>query len=389
MPHLLVTIIAQDDDLRAILKVQVDDSAIARAMAEFSAYPVSTSDPLIRRIQVSTPDVVLLDVPSADPSSALHAIELLHAELPNLPVFALGDMSQPQIIVAAMRSGAREFLEKPTRSGQLLEAFARLTSAQRKSKSSGKRGRIYTVLNAKGGCGATTVAVNTALSIQGGDAQTAIVDLAPIGHAALHLNLKPAFTVRDALLNLHRLDGSLLQSYMTRHESGVHLLAGAAAPLDLDSPSSQLAALFDHLVSHYSHVLVDLSNRLDGVTRVLCDLSESVVLVAQTDVTSLWSAAKVQQIMSDGASREKFMLVLNRFRKIPGFRDSEAESLTHSKLLWKLPNHYPAVSSSIDRGFPVSQQNHSEIARSFTGLANALKGSEQPARSGWSLFKLA
>lgn len=389
MTHLSVTIITQDDESRAILKVQVEDTAVARAMAEFSAYPVTASDPLMRRIQTSAPDVVLLEIPSTDPAQALQAIELLHAEMPNLPVFAIGEMKQPQVIVTAMRGGAREFLEKPTRSGQLLEAFARLTSAQRKVKNNSKRGRIYTVLNAKGGSGATTVAINTALSLQGGEGRTALVDLAPIGHAALHLNLRPVFTVRDALQNLHRLDGSLLESYMTRHESGLHLLAGSTVPLELDAPTAQLARLFDHLVNHYSEVLVDVSNRLDPLTRVSCDLSESVLLVAQADVTSLWSAAKVQQTMSDLAGREKFRLVLNRFRKIPGFRDSEAESLTHAKLLWKLPNHYPLVSSAIDRGLPVSQQNHSEIARSFTGLANALRGDEQPSRSAWSVFKLA
>ena len=45
----------------------------------------------------------------------------------------------------------------------------------------------------KGGNGATTVAVNLALALQSAYGQTALVDLAPLGHAALHMNLKPVF----------------------------------------------------------------------------------------------------------------------------------------------------------------------------------------------------
>ena len=80
--------------------------------------------------------------------------------------------------------------------------------------------------------------------------------------------------------------------------------------------------------------------------------------------------------------------MLNRFRKIPGFNEDDAEQATGTKLLWKIPNHYVAVSNSIDRGVPVIQQNHSEVARSFSGLAAALTEADDAGkRVNWSLFK--
>jgi Flp pilus assembly CpaE family ATPase len=79
---------------------------------------------------------------------------------------------------------------------------------------------------------------------------------------------------------------------------------------------------------------------------------------------------------------------LNRFRKIPGFSESDAEAATGAKLLWKIPNQYFAVSSAIDRGTPLMEQNHTEIARSFAGLAQKLtENDEQVKRAAWSLFK--
>jgi pilus assembly protein CpaE len=339
-------------------------------------------------VQNASPDVVLVDIPVDSPSAALRAIEMFHQEVPGCAIFAVGAMSQPQVIVNAMRAGAREYIERPTTTTELLEAFVRLTAAQRKKPNEGQRGKVFTVINAKGGTGATTVAVNVALALQASHGNVALVDLAPLGHVSLHLNLKPLFTVADAVRNLHRLDSSLLESFMTRHPDGLQLLAGTSTPGAVEPSSAEFARLFDMLVSHYRYVVVDASTRLDGATRLVCNLSECVLLVAHTDVASLWSAARVLQYLGESGGRDRVKLVLNRFRKIPGFSESDAESATGAKLLWKIPNQYFAVSSAIDRGIPVLQQNHSEIARSFTGLAAALTQDEaESKRSSWSLFK--
>jgi pilus assembly protein CpaE len=287
-----------------------------------------------------------------------------------------------------MRAGAREFIERPTTTTDLLEAFVRLTTQQRKSKREGSRGKMFTVVNAKGGSGATTVAVNLALALQASHHQVALIDLAPLGHTALHLNVKPVFTVSDAIRNLHRLDSSLLESFMTRHADGLQLLAGATAPTAVEPSTAEFARLFDMLVSHYRYVVVDASGRLDGATRLVSNLSETVLLVAHTDVASLWSAARILQYLSETGGRERVRLVLNRFRKIPGFTESDAEAAAGAKLLWKVPNHYFAVSTAIDRGIPLMQQNHTEIARSFSGLASLLtQNDDETKRTAWSLFK--
>ncbi|HLK32745.1 MAG TPA: AAA family ATPase [Terriglobales bacterium] len=389
MAELAVVILATDDEQRSVLQVLVDGTNVARTVHNCPAFPVAATDPLLRRIQGVTPDVLMVDIPNDNPTAAIRAIETLRAEVANAAVFAVGSMSQPQVIVNAMRAGAREFIERPTTTTALLEAFVRLTAAQRKAHGdSGRRGKVFTVVNAKGGTGATTVAVNTALSLQSSHSSVALVDLAPLGHAALHLNVKPLFTIADALRNLHRMDGSLLESFMTRHPDGLHLLAGTSTPTSIEPTTSEFAALFDILVSHYRYIVVDTSTRLDAATRLVCNLSEYVLLVAHTDVASLWSAARVLQYLGESGGRDRVRLVLNRFRKIPGFSESDAEAATGVKLLWKIPNQYVAVSNSIDRGVPVIQQNHSEVARSFTGLAATLtEADESGKRTGWSLFK--
>ena len=388
MPELSVVIVATDNEQRAVLQVLVDGTSVARTVHTCASFPVAASDPVTRRVHAANPDVTLVDIPADNPTLAMRAIELLHQEMPEAAIFAIGNLNQPQIIVNAMRAGAREFIERPTNTTDMLEAFVRLTTAQRRGGQEGIRGKVFSIINAKGGNGATTVAVNLALALQSAYGQTALVDLAPLGHAALHMNLKPVFNVADATRNLHRMDASLLESFMTRHSGGLQLLAGTNVPAAADPSTAEFVRLFDMLVTHYRYVVVDASSRFDAASRLIASLSETVLLVACSDVASLWSAARVQQYLGETGSRERFRLVLNRFRKVPGFSEADAEAAVGAKLIWRIPNQYFAISGAIDRGTPVMDQRNSEIARCFAGLAQELTRNDADVkRATWSLFK--
>jgi pilus assembly protein CpaE len=387
MPELSVAVFATDNDQRAVLQVLVDGTSVARTVCSHAGLPLAATDSVIRKTQAFSPNVILVDIPSEGSTAALRAIELLHQELPDSAVFAVGSMIQPQLIVNAMRSGAREYIERPTTTTDLLEAFVRLTSTRRKPGREGSRGKILTIVNAKGGSGATTVAVNLALALQAVHT-TALVDLAPLGHCALHLNLKAAFTISDAIGNLHRLDSSLLDSFMIRHSGGLQVLAGPAAPSPVEPSVSDFARLFDTIAGLFRYIVVDASSRLDSATRLVSTLSERILLVAHADVASLWSAGRVAQYLGESGSRDRFALVLNRYRKVAGFNETETEAAIGAPVLWRIPNQYFAVSTAIDRGVPLMQQGNTEIARSISGLAEYLtKDDLDTKRTAWSLFK--
>jgi pilus assembly protein CpaE len=388
MPELSVAVFATDNDQRAVLQVLVDGTNVARTVCSNASLPSAANDPVIRKTLAFSPNVVLLDIAADGVAPALRAVELLRQEIPDAAVFVVGPMTQPQLIVNAMRAGVREFIERPPTTTDLLEAFVRLTSTRRKPGREGTRGKVFTVVNAKGGSGATTVAVNLALALQTINHSTALVDLAPLGHCALHLNLKPAFTVSDAIANLHRLDSSLLDSFMARHDKGLQVLAGAVAPAVIEPSASDFAHLFDTMAGLFHYIVVDASSRLDSATRLVSNLSTKVLLIAHADVASLWGAGRVAQYLGESGSRDRFALVLNRYRKVTGFNETETEAAIGAPVLWRIPNQYFAVSTAIDRGVPLMQQGNTEISRSISGLAEYLtKDDLEVKRTAWSLFK--
>jgi pilus assembly protein CpaE len=390
MPELSVAIFATDSDQRAVLQVLVDGTSVARTVCSHAVLPVAVTDSAIHKTQAFSPDVILVDVPGEAGGVPLRALELLHQEIPRAAVFAIGPMTQPQLIVNAMRAGVREYIERPPTTNDLLEAFVRLTATRRQPGRESRRGKVFTIINAKGGSGATTVAVNLAIALQSIHHETALVDLAPLGHCALHLNLKPAFTISDAISNLHRLDIALLESFMARHDHGLHVLAGAPAPTAIEPSASDFARLFDMMAGRFHYIVVDGSSRLDGATRLASNLSEKILLVAHADVASLWGAGKVAQYLGETGARDRFGLVLNRYRKVAGFDEAETEVAIGAPVLWRIPNQYFAVSTAIDRGVPIMQAGNSEMSRSISGLAHLLtKDDPEVKRTAWSLFKTA
>ena len=385
-----VAILATDaferDSLQGLIDSGFAATNMARTIAAFDRLPMGSGDKIVCQLQELKPRVVLLSISPRSYALGLRAIQLVRQKLPGSAVFVLGDTSQRQLIVQAMRAGAAEFFESSPSAETLLEGFSRLPAEPIVEPNDGTHGRIVTVVNAKGGCGATTVAVNLAVALQEEHGSTVVVDLAPIGHIALHLNVRPRFGLLDALENLHRVDRSFLEGLMTPCANGVHLLAGTEAPIEMAASEVDIRRLFQPLAAYYQYVVVDASSRLDPVVRTVCDLSDIVLLVAEAGtVALLWSAARVRNYLTGGKPSDKVRLILNRFRNTLEFSEADAEAASDAKLLARIPSQGPAVGRSVDKGLPVALQENSEVGRAFQELAAVLASSRRSMREKTTL----
>jgi len=386
MHGIAVALLSEDREQLTALESRLEATRLGRVVFSHVGFPTGSTDSILRQLQESRAEVVVVDVSSRDAQRAVRAIELIKTTTLQIAIFASGEMTQPAAIVASMRAGAGEYIDSSAGSDALLEALTRYTSSRARALGTAGRARVFTFLSAKGGAGCTTAAVNTALALQQAHGDVVLLDFAPIGHAALHLNLRPQFGVLDALQNLHRMDVSLLDGLMTTTNEGLHLLAGPQQPYPTEPTPGELARLFDLVVNHYRFVVVDASSRLDPTTKLLSELSNAVLVVAQTDVVSLWSAGRIHNFLEEGTGRDRLRIVLNRYKKIPGFTVEDVQQVTNCKVLWKVPNAYQAISPSIDHGTPVVLQEGPEISRSYRALADTLAQASPDSNGGPDLI---
>jgi len=118
-------------------------------------------------------------------------------------------------------------------------------------------------LPSAGGVGNTTLAMETALQLtqgkQGKGRRVCLVDLDfQTSHVCDYLDIEPRLQIAEIAANPERLDAQLFDIFVSRHASGLHVLAAPRSKLEgamIDMMA--LDALFDMVASRYDTILID------------------------------------------------------------------------------------------------------------------------------------
>ena len=155
MPENILIIDDQPEMLR-LLGMTLEKRGFQISVAQSAAAALA-------RIQVSKPDLIILDVMLPD----ISGIELCgqlrgQPETAEIPILMLSALGQVPDKVAGLKSGADEYLVKPIDAAELVARVDGLLERVRRLKvpPAAPAAKIVTFLGAKGGVGTTTTAVN-------------------------------------------------------------------------------------------------------------------------------------------------------------------------------------------------------------------------------------
>jgi pilus assembly protein CpaE len=345
------------------------------------------------RVEGAAPDVFVVDI-RADASSGMAAIERLRAGHGNIAIFAIAASAEPDLILQAMRAGANEFFPwnpggQSQASRSMEESFhgaVRRTAARRDAASAGTRQPCVTnvFLGAKGGAGTTTVSVNCAVELARlSKRPTIVVDLKPcLGEVALFLGVRPRFTVLDAIENLHRLDKDFLKELVSKHKSGLDILAASE---QFDRPNAQDAGAIEELLRvlarMYEYVVIDVGNMINSCAIAALYAAETVFLVTNPDVPSIRNAQRlVDRVRQVGAGSERVKILLNRVSDQHLIAPKQIETALGYSIHHAFTSDYRTVSTALNSGVPLSLSNHSELAAQFDSFTRQLLGQAADAK---------
>ena len=299
-------------------------------------------------------DAVLLDVDN-NPDYFFKIAEALSAE-PRIYIMAATKKSDMKQAVRFMRIGVREFFTLPVDAAEITAALNR--AADRPNAPPSKPvGKLFVFLGAKGGVGVTTLAANFALSLaQQSDKKTLVIDLGlPLGDVAINLGTATDFSVINALADPLRLDANFLETIVTKHDSGLHILG---APTEFPEMQPTVEA-FDKLLTvtrfQYEYVVVDAGSRVDLFSTALFEQSTTIYLVTQVGITELRNAHRL--ITRYFASRGRALqVVLNRYtQRALLFDDGQISKTITRDIDWKLPDDYAAARRVRESATPLAQ----------------------------------
>jgi pilus assembly protein CpaE len=255
-----------------------------------------------------------------------------------------------------------DFLVKPITTADLVRSCIR--ALQGPGREENTESQIYSFMPAAGGVGTTTLALQTAFQLHHSvtrGASTCVVDLNfQQGACAEYLDLEPRFDIAEIENQPERLDRQLLDVMLSKHASGLCVLAAPTKPSEMRSFNTDVVVRMLDLVSAYfDNVVIDMPRTWFPWTETVLLGSNKLYIVAEMTVPCLRHTQRLIQAVYETVGKEvKPNVIVNRFEQKKfdsGIRQADVQEILGEHFVGGISNNYKLVREAVDRGVPLQE----------------------------------
>lgn len=396
-------------DSRGIVIVDQDDDFLndTKRLFDGRVPTASTLAEVARHVEGGEIDLVIVGPSHAHDEGTVEASSLLELDS-GLGVVLVANTITAPLLKSALRAGLTDVIEAPLTIEKVDEAIGQIDrmASRRRGGTSGatatpaepfqqipEEGTVITVMSAKGGSGKTVFATNLAMLLarNGRPEDVVMVDGdLQFGDVCLVLQLEPKFTVVNAAHDLGSLDEQMLESILTKHPSGMRVLAAPMEPAFADEISTAaMTEIVERLRSMFRYVVIDTASLLDELLLSLLERADKVLFIVDMDLPSVKNAKlalETLRLLKFPAS--KIELVLNRSNAKARLDEKEIERSLKMKISATVPSD-GIVPASVNEGRPVVESApKSKVAKGFESIHRLVAGtapdtSEKSAKRRW------
>lgn len=377
---LRLAIVDPNDSTRNALKTMLLGMDTVWLEAECSRYEFFADV-----ISQTHPDIGVVALDS-NTAKGLELVERLGQASPDCAIIVIASTTDGQVILQAMRAGAKEFLSLPLKLQDVLDALGRISERKfGKGESKARGSTVIAVAGATGGVGTTSLSVNLGCALAKDPKKSvALIDLdLCLGDADVFLDSIPDYTLVDVSQNVSRLDFSLLKRSLTKHSSGLYLLP---RPVQMEDMSlitpDDLQRVIGLMKATFSHLVIDLSKGYTANDMVALQMANHILLVTQLDLPCLRNVVRLLTSFKENKElSEKIKIVINRAGLDTGaITLKKAQETIGREIFWQIPNDYRTMVEVRNNGVPlVEQAPKAAVTQSVLGLAEALTGTKKDA----------
>jgi pilus assembly protein CpaE len=316
------------------------------------------------------PALLLVDLNPQD-SGDMSALErVMSQRAGGLPVIVISDQLSENSARDFMRLNVSDWCPKTDLENGLLLACERALQTQQAQSKSGEAA-FYVFMPAMGGAGNTTLAIQSAFLMARKHKQFQTTCLIALdfqnGSIADYLDLTPNLKLDEISTEPERLDEQLLEVMLSRHESGIAVLAAENSLRDFGSISQDLITnMLEMASAKFDNVVIDMPRVwLPWSLDVLLGCDKAYVVTEMT-VPGLRHASRIIDSIKEKSEDEIDISVLvNRCRQrligggVNTLRRSDAEEMLSNRLGGFVHEDYRLVREAIDRGVPLYEVNKS------------------------------
>jgi MinD-like ATPase involved in chromosome partitioning or flagellar assembly len=336
---------------------------------QFPSYPPALDD--VAGLLKLSFDVILVEADS-NPDYAAQIVETICSR-DSATVMAYAWSAKQELTERFKKAGAKEYLEAPFEFS-VPSALERAADARYAKINPAKswEAKLLVFLGAKGGSGTTTLACGYAIALARESRQrTLLIDLGlPLGDAALNLGLAGQYSTEDAFKDPDQMDPSLLEALVTKHASGVEVLAAPSTVPEHEPSNDAIDKLMKIARKVYTNVIVDVGSRVDLMDTTLFTEAYRIYLVSQPSISDLRNA---QRLMSRYFNEEgrRLEIVVNRLEAGARVTEEQMASTLGKPVRWKVPSDHDAVHNL--QSAPASASDRDSVfSRSMLEMAGSI-----------------
>ncbi len=297
-------------------------------------------------------------------------------------VVVVSQTKDSDLILRAMRSGAREFVVDSD-----VDEIQMAVRAQAVNLEAHPDGSVITVFPAKGGVGSTMIATNLAGALQRKGLRVCLVDLDfHLGDVVSFMDISGSYSISDLLSNLARLDRDLLETSITKHSSGVAVLAQSSGRMEESEhiAPADIGKLLGILRQHYDRVIVDGVRGFDEMALATLDASQVLLMVLTQDVPAVRNAQRCIDLFGRlGYDQQKVKLILNRYQKASKITLEVISDTLKVPVAHTIANDFVSIIDAINRGvLLVEAAPRAKLTQDISDLVSVVSGEtvEEKAR---------
>lgn len=329
---------------------------------------------------------------TSDFQSGFDAVRSLTSQYPDTVVLAVLPDASIEGLRGALGAGATDVLTLPLSIADLNKAFLRAHQVHEERAATGSvDGEIFVIYGARGGLGATTLAVNLAVRIAAlTNQKTAIADLdLQRGDVATFLNLASGQSFASFAQAIGEIDDAFLQGVLTRHPTNIHALV---APADIEEAGlvgrQHVARALDALRTRFRYIVVDTPRAITDVSIQAFEMATKTIILADLTIPGVRAAQRSLELLSRlEVPAEKVDLVVLE----PVGNELKAEDAARAvgrKPSLTLPRDAAAATEAMNAGMPIDSGRGSPLSSVIGNIASALTGVAPVAEKSGGLRRL-
>lgn len=372
-----------DPESRSMIESVVDAMLIPHAKVERGTAREATE--AVRKAE-NSPHTLLVDVDDSEmPLSEIEA--LADVCEPSVQVIVIGQSTSLGLFRELIQRGVVDYITKPVTRDLLERAIRLAQTGQDPWQSRRRTGKLVATTGARGGAGASTLALNVAwLLAHKQSRRVALVDMdLHTGSLGMMVNVETGHGLRNALEAPNQISRTSLERALIKIDERLYLLNSEeplGEPVAYDEQG--VDTLLEELTQLFHFVIVDVPRSPDPVHQHILHSAQIRLLVTDATVVAARDVIREVSAITRDEVGYRTYLVLNR-RWPAGRGDVSVKAFANTvgrAIDFEIPYGRGTVAATVNAGEILARQNGG-VTDAISNIAAEVGGQGTRSAGGW------